>query len=561
MRLLSWAGALGLLAPALAGCTPGVDGLGIDDGSGLGCRGVVTFNDPALEARVAEVLGYVPDEETEELPPIQAADLVRLSGLSARELGATSLRGLECAQGLETLGLSGNQISDLSPLAELGALRELELSENEIESLAPLRDLPLQRLILDANPLGDRGLTGVGELAGLDHLDVSRTGISSLEPVAELADLRTLSARGNELESVAPLAGLDALLSVDLEDNQVESIESLAGKALRRLDLDDNLVDSLEALAGMESLEYLDARRNALTTAAPLSGLPNLVDLDLAENALGSSAGLDGLVALEAIDVSDNDIGELEGLSDGQSLRRVFARNNGLDSLQPLTGHDQLGRLDVRGNPSIDSLEIVESWPLLDWIGVGGEGVDLDLNPLTDLVIISTVVLADVGSGTTFEVLPTLPITTLTVEETPLGAGDVTEIAASTTLLGLTMRACSLPDIEPLTDMLPTLKRLTVAGNDIEDLGPAGTLEALETIEAADNPVQSLDFMDGVEGLARIDVRRSNIDSLQPAVANEGFRQGDRLDVRECPLPDAACSDVQTLRDRNVDLATSLDCD
>lgn len=553
--------ALALTVPALcvlAGCSPGV---GIDDGSGLGCRGAVAFGDPALEARVVDVLGYVEDEETGEFPPVMARDLVRLSGLSARELGVTSLRGLECAQGLETLGLSGNQISDLSPLAELGALRELELSENDLERLTPIRDLPLRRLIVDANPLGNRGVSDVEELRQLDHLDVSRTSLSSLEGLAGLRDLQTLSARDNAIDSIAPLAGLDNLLSIDVEDNEIEEIEAVAGKSLRRLDIDANLVESLEPLQGMQSLEYLDARANVISSVAPLSGLSALVDLDLADNALASSEGLDGLVSLEALDISDNSIAQIDGLAGGASLRRVFARNNDLESLEPLSSHDQLGRLDVRGNPAIDSLEIVDQWPLLSWIGAGGEGVDLDLAPLTQLAIISTVVLADVGAQTSFEVLPTLPITTLTVELTPLEPDDFADIALSTTLLGLTLRECGLSDLQPLTGLLSTVKRLTVAGNEIEDLGPVATLEVIEVIEAADNPVADLEFMTDIEGLTRLDVRRSNVESLAPAVADPGFRSGDRLDVRECPLSETACPDVLVLRERDVDLATSLECE
>lgn len=552
------AGVAGVLGCLLAGCSPG---LGIDDGSGLGCRGTVEFGDPVLEARVAAVLDYVEDEETGETPPVQASDLVRLSGLSARELGVSSLRGLECAQGLQTLGLSGNQITDLSPLAELGALRELELSENELESLTPLRDLGLRRLIVDANPLGNGGVAQVGELRTLDHLDISRTGVSSLQAVSGLTELETLSARANSLQSLAPLAELDGLLSVDVEANEIVELDPLAGKSLRRLDIDDNLVESLTALQGMQSLEYLDARANMIETADPLSGLAGLLDLDLAENVLSSSEGLDGLESLEALDLSDNAVLELDGLGDGASLRRVFARNNGLNSLEPLSSHEQLGRLDVRGNPDVDSLEIVMQWPLLDWLGAGGDGVDLDLEPLTELVIISTVVLADVGQGTTFEVLPTLPLTTLTLEDTPLDPADVAAVATSTTLLGLTLRTCGLSDLEALSGTLSTLKRLTVAGNEIEDLGPVSTLDAIEVVEAADNPVADLQFMTSIEGLTRLDVRRSNVESLAPAVADPGFRSGDRLDVRECPLPQSACEDVQTLRDRDVDLATTLECE
>ena len=82
---------------------------------------------------------FDPDED--EVPDISGRDLVLLEGLNARDAGITDLSGLECAQGLRTLGLGGNELSDLSVLRALPGLQELELSGNGLDDLSVVGEL------------------------------------------------------------------------------------------------------------------------------------------------------------------------------------------------------------------------------------------------------------------------------------------------------------------------------------------------------------------------------------------------------------------------------------
>lgn len=92
---------------------------------------VVTFPDAGLEAAVREALD-------KPIGDITAADMATITGLNASERGITSLEGLEYAVNLILLGLWGNQVADLTPLAGLTNLTWLDLDGNQVTDLTPL---------------------------------------------------------------------------------------------------------------------------------------------------------------------------------------------------------------------------------------------------------------------------------------------------------------------------------------------------------------------------------------------------------------------------------------
>ena len=77
-----------------------------------------------------------------------------------RNVPIKSLVGLEAATNLQNVAMGGNEISDLTPLANLESLRYLYLRGNQISDVSPLVNLPnLQTLNLKGNsPLNDVSL-------------------------------------------------------------------------------------------------------------------------------------------------------------------------------------------------------------------------------------------------------------------------------------------------------------------------------------------------------------------------------------------------------------------
>ena len=126
-----------------------------------------------------------------------------LTNLNAPKLGITCLAGLEYATNLKSLVIGGNQISDLTPLANLRRLKHLYIGGNRISDLTPLRNL--------------RSLQRFGAL---------RNQISDISVLAGLLSLRYLRLAGNPISDTCPLAGLPRLRDVDIEISCPEHVPS-----------------------------------------------------------------------------------------------------------------------------------------------------------------------------------------------------------------------------------------------------------------------------------------------------------------------------------------------
>ena len=161
----------------------------------------VDFPDPNLRAAIHNVLGL-------DRPIITQADMLRLEALPAELQGITDLTGIEYALNLNSLGLQGNNITNLAPLATLTTLEYLYLAGNHsITDVSPLTSLTgLKRLYLDFNRISDiRPLAG---LTALTHLGLTHNSISDVNPLAGLYNLEILHIQNNSIADHSPLDGL-----------------------------------------------------------------------------------------------------------------------------------------------------------------------------------------------------------------------------------------------------------------------------------------------------------------------------------------------------------------
>lgn len=162
----------------------------------------VEIPDPNLRKAIRENLA-LPDEI-----PLTQQEMLRLKRLSAWDSGITDLTGLEHAAFLIDLGLSGNQIRDLRPLAGLVQLEGLSLSGNPISDISPLvnltnlkgLDLGGYRKIVDIAPLAN--------LIQLERLNLNRQSIYDITPLANLTQLTHLTLENNYVTDFGPLANL-----------------------------------------------------------------------------------------------------------------------------------------------------------------------------------------------------------------------------------------------------------------------------------------------------------------------------------------------------------------
>ncbi len=136
--------------------------------------------DKNLQTNLQQLLG--PDV------PLTQANLAKLTTANLTYSDVTNLKGLEFAKNLQQLDLTGNAISDLTPLQHLTQLTDLSLRLNkadQLPDLAKLGQVPIQQL----NLVGDAYGTAPQQLAGLSQL----TQLQSLKLVNGCDRTRKLS--------------------------------------------------------------------------------------------------------------------------------------------------------------------------------------------------------------------------------------------------------------------------------------------------------------------------------------------------------------------------------
>ena len=188
--------------------------------------------------------------ETLELPDdvlLTQVEMKRLTGLDAADRQITDVTGLEHALNLTWLGLGGNEIRNLGPLAGLNQLETLYLWVNPISDISPLANLTQLR-----------------------DLDLGGCQISDIMPLAILIRLRFLNLRLNSIEDITPLENLTELTELSLSHNRIVDISAL--RSLTKLEKlwiqSNNIIDHspLDAL----SLTIFEYDENCVLPSLPI---------------------------------------------------------------------------------------------------------------------------------------------------------------------------------------------------------------------------------------------------------------------------------------------------
>jgi len=195
--------------------------------------------------------GDVTEENSADYPPVfpddewVAIDLAG-EGITDEHLAEMVTSG-EIPRNVHALDLSGNPISDLTPLSGLVNMTALYLWEHEVADITPL-----------------------GNMTYLEVLHISSDQLSDLSVLSKLTNLHNLTISGSQISDISPLSGLTALEQLSI------------GYQIR----------DISPLSGLVNLRQLDIAGNHVTDITPLYGLPNLTNLSWGDAAMGS--GPDG---------------------------------------------------------------------------------------------------------------------------------------------------------------------------------------------------------------------------------------------------------------------------
>ena len=260
----------------------------------------VSIPDPNLRAAIAAVLGKAPDA------PITAAEMAAANfGNFHLSESISDLTGLEYATTLVHFSFVGNQIPDLSPLADLKDLYSLYLSVSDLSLLT--------------NRLAGAGLTG------LRSLGIEGTNISDLSSLAGLTGLISLRISNTNVSDISPLAGLTGLTSLYLTNNNISDVSPLAGLTeLSILYLNKNNISDVSPLAELTQLSHLGIKNNNISDISPLAELTQLRGLELDHNNISDVSPLAELTGFRTLTLTNNNISDISPLKAIRQKRGNF---------------------------------------------------------------------------------------------------------------------------------------------------------------------------------------------------------------------------------------------
>ena len=420
------------------------------------------------------------------------------------------------------LDLGNNDISDLTPLAELTDLRVLNLVDNDITDLLPLVEntgfVSEDEILVTGNPLGyqsihthlpalqRRGVTlefddffpdsdlraavekTLGKAAGeiitvvdmktLTRLDAPAAGIWDLTGLEYATNLTVLSlgeessenstSIANRITNISPLVRLTNLTELDLDHNPIADLSLLAGLTnLTMLSLRNTDISDITPLAGLTNLIDLNLGDNAIEDISPLAGLTNLTELSLWGNAISDIRPLVGLTDLTELDLDHNPIADLSLLAGLTNLTVLSLRNTDISDITPLAGLTKLEYLSLSGN-AIEDISPLAGLTNLTKLWLSGDNIS-DITPLAGLTNLTGLGLWNNAISDLSVVARLTNLTQLFLEGNAMT--DISLLAGLTNLTVLSLERNNISDITPLAG-LTNLERVYLEGNAIEDISP-----------------------------------------------------------------------------------------
>ena len=187
---------------------------------------------------------------------------------------------------IETLVLSDNLITDLSPLTEMPCLSKLYLRGNPITDISVLSQIPTLKML----DIGGTYVTDLSPINGinLQKLWLNETPIVNYSPLLSLNQLETLWVSRLDAEALSVCSQLTQLYSLSIyETPALTSLSPLADMTnLSFLDLVNDGITNIEDVGRFPYLYYFCLMGNPITDLSPLTNPPiirslNLTSLDI----------------------------------------------------------------------------------------------------------------------------------------------------------------------------------------------------------------------------------------------------------------------------------------
>ncbi len=407
----------------------------------------------------------------------------------------------ELIEGITTLNLSDNSISDLTGIEDFTLLERLFAEDNLLTTIDLSKNTALQRLSLSNNSLES---IDISKNTQLTNLFIGNNNLTTLD-LSNNTLLQLVIAEDNEITSLNT-TNCDILSEINVDNNDLTSIDLSTNVGLSEIHIENNELPSIELYLNVNLLElYL---RENLITAIDLSKNTNLLEAYIDTN------------DLESLAITENTILEI-----------LSVKNNNLTSLDLRNGaNDVLEQLDTTGNDDLKCIFIDDA-----------------LNPNTDWVVDTEVI----GFSSTYCRYTSIPDSNF---ETALGAlmyDDIADDGQVPTeliegVISLSVSGRSISDLTGIEDFV-ALKSLFAANNALETINLSENTE-IESLSLANNSLISLDLSNNLK-LTDVIVSDNDLESLN----TNNLAALEDLDARENELASIDLSTNTALIDLHLE--------
>lgn len=320
----------------------------------------VVFSSELIERAVRETLGI--DAAT----PISKDDLNRVTQLMIRgdtiysswdtfihdvtyrtpEGNGTlfSMEDIAKFPNLHILGIVDQKLFDLSILKQT-TIETLVLSNNLITDLSPLREMPcLSKLYLYGNPISD--ISVLSQIPTLKILDIGSTYVTDLSPIDGI-NLKTLWLRDTPIANYSPLLSLHQLetLWVSRLDAKGLSVCSQLKQLYNLSIYETSILTSLSPLANMTKLCFIDLVNDGVMSIEDIERFPNLYYFCLMGNPITDLTPLTRTPVVRSLNLTSLDIDDYSFLTQIPMLKTVCC-----DAEQ--------GKI-IRAMPELENIELI----------------------------------------------------------------------------------------------------------------------------------------------------------------------------------------------------------
>lgn len=342
----------------------------------------VTFSDPTVEALIRQTLGV---DENEVLFSNE------LWGITDFTMPAetTSFADLKYMPFLEKLTITGGPTGQLGILSSLTTLESLSItgvsvSSEELDIIGTLTKL--ETLTLNGCNLST--VTPLKDLTAVRYLDLGNNTLRNIEALSSMPGLTELNLQHNALTDLSSLSALTSMTKLDVSFNSLTSLDPICGiTALTWLDASNNNLTEVGNLAILTSLEHLSLAYNTLSDVSALAECLSLKELNISNNMLTDISNLSALTALTYFNFSANQVTAIPAFPTDCALITIDGSHNLLTKLDPLSGMEHLNNIYMDYNEGIESVECLANCPRLIVVNVYGTKVT-EVEALTDQSII-----------------------------------------------------------------------------------------------------------------------------------------------------------------------------